>query len=147
MSFVPKQEVGEPRTFYTLRNGKINGIKLEEFSEFKEQELQRIVERKKPRGIHKIQISDSIAYRKAHPQTKLWYYKKKQDENAEEAFEMDEMDSEPRIPTAESVSETEEELVAEEENDVEYVNPESPRGDLAPLPTLAELMTKKVIKQ
>jgi len=137
-----QNKVSEPQTIYSIRNGEINGIKIEQFSEFKEKEIQKILDKKKPRGIHKINISDSIAFRKAHPQNKLWYYHKK--DNDEEK----DINDESAIPTGESASETEEEPAQEEEKkeeEQEYINPESPRDNLERLPTLAEIMNKKVI--
>lgn len=131
----------QPQTLYSFRNGTVNAISLAEFSDFKEKEMQRIEATKKPKGFHSIRISDSLAYKKANPQTKLWYYDKNQYKNAQEIDQ-------------EHYSEEEEEEELEEEVPVKKASVikaqqqvpeiETPPEDPKYLPTLPELMLKKV---
>lgn len=71
------QDKEQKKALYSVRNGKINKIELDKISEFKDKELQRLEEMKKPKGIHSITKSDGIQYRIDNKQTKLWYYDKK----------------------------------------------------------------------
>ena len=71
-----KNNKTKPKTLYSLRNGTVSKIELENFHEFKEQELKRLEEEKKPRGLHSIRKSDGIQWKIDHPQTKLWHYEK-----------------------------------------------------------------------
>lgn len=71
------QDKKQKKALYSVRNGKINTIELAKISEFKDKELQRLEELKRPKGIHSITKSDGIQYRIDNKQTKLWYYDKK----------------------------------------------------------------------
>ena len=76
----PKRDA---QTVYSIRNGTIEPIKLQDFSDFKQAELDRLEYSRLPKGFHKIKISDTLQNKVDNPQTKLWYYDKSQYVNQE----------------------------------------------------------------
>lgn len=76
----PKRDA---QTVYSIRNGTIEPIKLQDFSNFKQSELDRLEFAKQPKGVHKIAISGTLRQKLNNPQTKLWYYDKSKYVNQE----------------------------------------------------------------
>lgn len=166
-----KQDPAPTKSLYSMRNGKVNKIALDEFSDFKEKELNRIEESRKPKGLHRFSVPENLK-KDNNSQNKLWYYDKSQfveeededfvEENEEEEgekgnyiYKLDEEEVERLEEEEEEQKKVEQKKVAEQKQEEQKREEDNkkvliagavivdPRERLKPLPTLAESLKRK----